>query len=127
MQSTAAAAQWMPCGCHLLMRMRKHTWLQLIGCYLSSPDIAEIFCPSPAKKPYADAFIVPKFSTATRWKMCVLSKPAYLAALRVAAASTAEPAFIIIIIIILTPVLSSQGMKKLRYAIQKILLLLCSI
>jgi len=36
--------------------------------------------PSPAKKPYADAFIVPKFSTATGWKMCVLSKPAYLAA-----------------------------------------------
>jgi len=29
-----------------------------------TPDIAEIFCPSPAKKPYADAFIVPKFSTA---------------------------------------------------------------
>jgi len=59
--------------------------------------------------------------------MCVLSKPAYLAALRVAAASAAEPAFIIIIIIILTPVLSSHGMKKFRYAIQKILLLLCSI
>jgi len=38
----------------------------------TSPDIAEIFCPSPAKKPYADAFIVPKFSTATGWKMCVL-------------------------------------------------------
>ena len=42
----------------------------------------------------ADAFIVPKFSTATGWKMCVLSKPAYLAALRVAAASAAEPAFV---------------------------------
>jgi len=67
---------------------------------------------------------VPKFSTAAGWKMCVLSKPAYLTALRVPAASAAEPAFIIII---LTPVLSSQGMKKLRYAIQKILLLLCSI
>ena len=37
---------------------------------------------------------MPKFSTATGWKMCVLSKPAYLAALRVAAASAAEPAFI---------------------------------
>ena len=36
---------------------------------------------------------MPKFSTATGWKMCVLSKPAYLAALRVAAASAAEPAF----------------------------------
>jgi len=35
--------------------------------------IAEIFCPSPAKKPYADAFIMPKFSTATG----VLSKPYY--------------------------------------------------
>jgi len=42
----------------------------------------------------ADAFIVPKFSTATGWKMCVLSKPAYLAALRVAAASAVEPAFV---------------------------------
>jgi len=41
------------------------------------------------KKPYADAFIVPKFSTATGWKMCVLSKTAYLVALRVAAASAA--------------------------------------
>ena len=40
-----------------------------------------------------DAFVVPKFSTATGWKMCVLSKPAYLAALRVAAASDADPAF----------------------------------
>jgi len=37
--------------------------------------------------------IVPKFSTATGWKMCVFSKPAYLAALCVAAASAAEPAF----------------------------------
>jgi len=37
---------------------------------------------------------VPKFSTATGWKMCVLSKPAHLAALRVAAASAAEPAFV---------------------------------
>jgi len=46
----------------------------------SSPDISKIFCPSPAKKPYADAFIVPKFSTATDGKMCILSKPAYLAA-----------------------------------------------
>jgi len=35
----------------------------------SSLDIAEIFRPSPAKKPYADAFIVPKFSTATGWKI----------------------------------------------------------
>ena len=49
---------------------------------------------SPAKKPYADAFIVPKYSTVTGWKMCVLSKPVYLAALRVAAASSAEPAFV---------------------------------
>ena len=37
---------------------------------------------------------MPKFSTATGWKMCVLSKPAYLAALRVAVASAAEPAFV---------------------------------
>ena len=37
---------------------------------------------------------MPKFSTATGWKMCVLSKPAFLAALRVAAASAAEPAFV---------------------------------
>jgi len=45
-------------------------------------------------KPYADAFIVPKFSTATGWKMCFLSKTAYLVAFRVAAASAAEPAFV---------------------------------
>jgi len=48
--------------------------------------------------------MVPKFSTATGWKMCVLSKPAHLAALRVAAASAAEPAFVAE-----SPVRLSQG------------------
>jgi len=41
-----------------------------------------------------EPFIVPQFSTATGWKMCVLSKTEYLVAFRVAAASAAEPAFV---------------------------------